>query len=57
MTVFQIRPHRRGWKAFEVPGYPVEGEYGHHDCGSVAEKRFTSHPFIPILAGDRIAAP
>jgi hypothetical protein len=28
-----------------------------HDCGLVAEQRFTSHPFIPILADDRIATP
>jgi hypothetical protein len=52
---------RRGFDDFSCSNVTLSvqiwSDLKNHDCGLVAEKRFTWHPFIPILAGDRIAVP
>jgi hypothetical protein len=52
---------RRGFNDFSCRNVTLSvriwSDLKNHDCGLVAEKRFTTYPFIPILAVDRIAAP
>jgi hypothetical protein len=52
---------RRGFADFSCSNVTLSvriwSDLKNHDCDSVAEKRFTTYPFIPILAVDRIAAP